>query len=204
MSIHGIVALRWFAEVVSIEGTVTRPATAIAMLGAALLITPWTAPAVGADPSTDFPVDGHGYVNTAAHCDDGQTVMMFGRTARALVAVCVGPDGQLQYRGVRISDRSGLVMGAARGADGAVIATNDDVTYAVSETALLVSAGDTVLYRDTWEEFHQPSTPTTSASSSAPSTTAAPGPAATSTPTASIPTVSTTTVTPPPRKPSGN
>jgi hypothetical protein len=110
-------------------------APAIAALSAASLFTLWMTPRVGADPASDFPTDGHGYVNTAAHCADGQTVLMFGRTARALVAVCVGPDGQLQYRGVRISDRSGLVMGASRGADGAVIATNGDVTYAVSDTA---------------------------------------------------------------------
>jgi hypothetical protein len=174
--------------------------------GAAAVITLCSSmPGAAADPAPDFPTDGHGFVNTAAHCDDGQTVMMFGRTARALVAICVGPDGQLQYRGVRLSDRVGLVMGAGRGADGAIVATNDDVTYAVSPTAFLVSDGDNVLYRDTWEEFHQPSstTPSATPSSSAPSTTAAPSsspsPTATSSPTTTSPTVSTTTVTPSPR-----
>jgi hypothetical protein len=167
-------------------------------------------PGAAADPATDFPTDGHGYVNTAAHCADGQTVLMFGRTERALVAVCVGPDGQLQYRGVRLSDRAGLVIGAGRGSDGAIIASNDDITYAVSPTALLVSQGDTVLYRDSWEEFHQPSntTPTSTTpaatTNSAPSTTMAPSstpsPTATSTPTTTSPTVSTTTVTPTPQK----
>ncbi len=184
-----------------------------AVLSAAALITMWSVtpvPGASADPAPGFPSDDHGYLNTAAHCDDGQTVMVFGRTARALVAVCVGPDGQLQYRGVRLSDRVGLVMGASRGADGAVIATNDDVTYAISPAAFLVSQGDTVLYRDTWEEFHQPSSPsgptTSPAPSSAPSATEAPSstpsPTAT-TPTPTTPTVSTTTVTPTPQKASG-
>jgi|688.fasta_scaffold685409_2 hypothetical protein len=178
-----------------------------AVVGVAAVVTLCFSPGAAAEPATDFPTDGHGYVNTAAHCDDGQTVMMFGRTARALVAVCVGPDGQLQYRGVRLSDRAGLVMGAGRGDDGAVIAGNDGVTYSVSPAAFLVSEGDTVLYEDAWEDFHQPSgaTATGTPSSPAPSTTAAPSSTpATSSPTATSPTVSTTTVTPTVRKPSGS
>lgn len=183
--------------------------SAAALMSAAAVLTLWRAPSAAADPAPDFPTDGHGYVNTAAHCVDGQTLMMYGRTDRALVAVCVGPDGQLQYRAVRLSDRAGLVVGAGRGADGAIIASNDDVTYAVSPTALLVSQGDTVLYRESWEEFHQPSstTPTTATTSSAPTTTTAPSstpsPTATGKPTTTSPTVSTTTVTPTPQKSGG-
>jgi hypothetical protein len=190
-------------------------ARAAAVMSAAAVITSWSMPGAAADPATDFPTDGHGYVNTAAHCLDGQTVMMFGRTDRALVAVCVGPDGQLQYRGVRLSDRAGLVMGAGRGSDGVIIASNDDITYAVSPSALLVSQGDTVLYRDSWEEFHEPSnttpaatTPTATTTSSPPSTattpSAAPSPPATSTPTTTSPTISTTTVTQTPQKSDGS
>lgn len=168
---------------------------------AAALVTLWSAPAASADPAPDFPTDDRGYVNTAAHCDSGQTVLMFGRTARALVAVCVGPDGQLRYRGVRLSDRAGLVMDAGRGADGAIIATNDDVTYAISESAFLVSEGDTVLYRDTWEEFHQPSNVPTSTTTPAGTTATSAAPSATTPPpTTTSPTVSTTTVTPAPSK----
>ena len=76
-----------------------------------------------------FPSDDQGYLNSAARCDGGQTPLMFGRTSRSLVAVCVGPDGQLEYRGVRLSDEAGLTMAASRSADGAIVATNDDVTY---------------------------------------------------------------------------
>lgn len=191
-------------------------ASAAAVASAAIFVG-WTVistPGASADPAVDFPSDDRGYVNTAAHCDAGQTVLMFGRTARALVAVCVGPDGQLRYRGVRLSDRAGLVMGASRGDDGAIIANNDNVTYAISPSAFLVSEGDTVLYRDTWEEFHQPSgaTPTATPSSAtpssaAPSTTAAPSSTASPAPapssTMTTPTVSTTTVTLTPPKSSG-
>jgi hypothetical protein len=140
-----------------------------------------------------------GYVGSAARCDDTQTLMAYGRTARALVVICVDPDGQLEYRGVRISDQAALSMAAARASSGTIIATNDGVTYVVSPTMLLVSEGDTVLYRDSWADFHQPrfsagSTNTTPTSSTTPT------PSSTTTATSSTtPTVSTTTVTPTPK-----
>jgi len=137
--------------------------------------------------------DDYGYVDSSARCDDTQTLMAYGRTARALVVICVNRDGQLEYRGVRISDQAGLSMTATRSPDGTIVATNNGVTYAVSPAMLLVSEGDTVLYRDSWTEFRQarfsqPSTssqPTTSSSATTttPSGTTAPA------------TVSTTTVT---------
>jgi len=144
-----------------------------------------------------------GYVGSAARCDDTQTLMAYGRTARALVVICVDPDGQLEYRGVRISDQAALSMAAARASSGTIIATNDGVTYVVSPTMLLVSEGDTVLYRDSWADFHQPrfsagstnTTPTTTPTSST-----TPTPSSTTTATSSTtPTVSTTTVTPTPK-----
>ncbi len=77
-------------------------------------------------------------------------------------------------------------MAAGRGSDGSIVALNDGVTYSVSPSTLLVSEGDTVLYRDTWTDFHQPrfsggATPSSTAapaSTTAPSTTAAPATAA--------------------------
>lgn len=141
----------------------------------------------------EFSSDDHGYLNSEARCDEGQTLMAFGRTSRSLVAVCVGPDGQLEYRGVRLSDQAGLTMAASRSADGAIVATNDDVTYSMTPQALLVSEGDTVLYRDPWVEYHTPrfSTGSTSTSTTATSTPTS----ATSATTTTSPTVSTTTVT---------
>jgi hypothetical protein len=132
-----------------------------------------------------------------------------------LVAICVNPDGQLEYRGVRLSDQAALTMPASRGADGAITASNDGVTYAVTPELLLVSEGDSVLYRDGWIEFQEPrfsagesSSPVTSSATPTPTETTATSPttsatATTTTPTAdsspptasSSPTVSTTTVT---------
>lgn len=165
---------------------------AITVASPAPLPTASAAPAAPAEPTSDE----LGYVGSAARCDATQTLMAYGRTSRALVVICVGPDGQLEYRGVRISDQAALSMAAARASSGTIIATNDGVTYAVSPTMLLVSEGDTVLYRDSWTEFHQPRFSGGSANST-PTTT----PTSSTTPTT---TVSTTTVTPtPPTSKSG-
>jgi len=150
-------------------------------------------PAPAPTPAAQFATDEHGYLDSAARCDDSQMLMEYGRTARALVAICVGADGQLEYRGARIEDQAALTMPASKGADGAVIATNDDVTYAVTTELLLVSQGDTVLHRDPWIDFHQPRSPNTPSTSAA-----APTPATTATAAPPTTTVSTTTVTPTP------
>lgn len=197
----------------------------VALASAAVAASALLVPAAVADPTgtstADYPSDEYGYTDSAARCDAAQTVMEFGRTSRALVAICVSPDGQLEYRGVRLSDQASLTMPASRGTDGAITAANDGVTYAVTPERLLVSEGDSVLYRDGWIEFQEPrfspgassssatssatptptqtttesatTTPTTTAPTS-PATSPAPTPA--SSPTASSsPTVSTTTVT---------
>jgi hypothetical protein len=191
---------------------ISRLGGATAVLGVALFTA--AAPMAIAQPA-----DEHGYTDSAARCDDDQTVVAYGRTSRALVAICVSPDGDLEYRGVRLSDQAALTMPATRSTDGQVTATNDGVTYAVTPQLLLVSEGDTVLYRGTWIEFAEPrfsgsaasTTPTTSTTTSAttqatptPSTTTSSEPTSTTSPTATAstsptsptpPTVSTTTVT---------
>ncbi|MGV1089455.1 MAG: hypothetical protein ACOYBX_15865, partial [Mycobacterium sp.] len=149
-----------------------------ALIGTAALPEAHSAPSV---PSTDE----HGFVDSSARCSASQTLMAYGRTSRALVVICVEPDGGLQYRGVRLSDGAALQMAAGRGSDGSIVALNEGVTYSVSPSTFLVSQGDTVLYRDSWTDFHQPrfsggSTPsstspgtsTTATSSTAPSSSA--------------------------------
>lgn len=162
--------------------------------------------AVAAPSGGDYSSDEYGYLETAARCDDDQTLMAFGRTSRAMVAVCVDPDGELEYRGVRLSDQAATTLSATRASDGSIIATNDGVTYAISPTFFLVSEGDSVLYRDAWIEFRQPrfsGTPTTTSTSTTTTTSAAASTALTTAPTVSTPTVSTTTVTMAPVTPAG-
>jgi hypothetical protein len=113
--------------------------------------------------------------------------MAFGRTERALVAICVDPDGALEYRGVRLSDDASLHLPVNRGADGTLVAANDSVTYSISPSMLLVSDGDSVIYRDSWLEYKEPNFSGTTTSSA--STTTMPSSAS---PTTSV---STTTVT---------
>lgn len=167
-----------------------------ALVGAAVVPLAYSAPAA---PSADE----HGFVDSSARCSGSQTLMAYGSTARALVVICVDPDGELQYRGVRLGDGATLQMAAGRGSDGSIVATNDSVTYSVSPAAFLVSEGDTVLYRDSWTVFQTPrfsggsATATTSA---APPTSAAPTTSAPATGSTTGPTVSTTTVTMPPKR----
>ena len=156
------------------------------------------APSAPSAPTTDD----YGYVDSSARCDDTQTLMAYGRTPRALVVICVNRDGQLEYRGVRISDQAGLTMTATRSPDGTIVATNDGVTYAVSPAMLLVSEGDAVLYRDSWTEFRLPrfTQPSTSSTSTTTATSTATAPTTTTAPTTASgttapATVSTTTVT---------
>ncbi|MDP4961045.1 MAG: hypothetical protein NWR02_05715 [Mycobacterium sp.] len=171
------------------------------MVGAAVVLgAPTVLPGATADPSDPasdaVSSDEYGYLDSSARCDDDQTLMAFGRTSRAMVAVCVDPDGELEYRGVRVSDQAATAMSASRASDGTVIATNNGVTYALSPAMLLVSEGDNVLYRDPWIEFRQPrfsAAPVTP--SATPSATRPQAPTSTS---STPPTVSTTTVTMPP------
>ena len=143
--------------------------------------------------------DEYGFLDSAARGDDSQVLMSFGRTSRALVAICVDPDGDLEYRGVRLSDETSLTAPAGRTSDGSVVATNNGVTYAVSPEMLLVSEGDTVLYRDSWLEFRQPRFSGEPATSTMPTSTSTSTSAETPTTT-----VSTTTVTVTPDSNSGD
>jgi hypothetical protein len=189
----------WCREYSGSPGLAAAAVGAVAVGVAIAVSSPALLPEASAAPAGPTS-DELGYVGSAARCDDTQTLMAYGRTARALVVICVDPDGQLEYRGVRISDQAALSMAAARASSGTIIATNDGVTYVVSPTMLLVSEGDTVLYRDSWADFHQPRFSAGSTNTTPTSSTTTPTPSSTTTATSSTtPTVSTTTVTPTPK-----
>lgn len=109
----------------------------------------------GAQPS-DPTTDQNGYVGTAAYCQGSAAAVAFGRTKEALVAICKAPDGQLQYRGVRLRDESALMLTAAADDDGAFTAANGDVVYHVSSGELMVTEGDTTLVRQPMLQFYAP------------------------------------------------
>lgn len=145
-----------------------------------------TTTATSSAGSAPHEADASGYIDTKARCSESQSVMAYGRTARSLIAICVDPNGDLEYRGVRLSDNASVTLPASRGSDGTVIADNDGVTYSISPKVFLVSEGDSVIYRDSWIELVQPGFAGSGTSSA--STTATTSGSATTT-------VSTTTVT---------
>ncbi len=174
----------------------TAAAAALAVLGEA-----------GAEPSTTtsssaHPSDGRGYLDSSARCDTDQVLMAYGRTARALVAICVDRDGDLEYRGVRLSDRRRSTLPAGRAPTGRSSPPTTASPTAVSSAAFLVSEGDTVLYRDPWMEFRRAAllmaepVHARAASTTATSTTTTSTPTTSAPTTVTAPTVSTTTVTP--------
>ena len=108
---------------------------AATLTGVTLLLA--GSPAVSADPATDA----QGFVDSTARCPTGDTAVAFGSTALSRVAICKNAGGQLQYRGVRISDGAKLVVGATADGQGGYTATSDGITYVVSAKSLDISAG---------------------------------------------------------------
>ena len=106
-----------------------------------------------------FATDEHGFINSAARCDDTQIADAIGRTHRSLMVICVVPDGKYEYRGVRLSDNAVLLVAAEPTNEGGFVARNDGVTYTVSPTQLLVTSGETVLFREPMTEFEAPRLP---------------------------------------------
>jgi hypothetical protein len=112
--------------------------------------------ATAAPPMTPFPTDDRGFINSAARCDGAQTPLALGRTRRSLVVICVDPSGKYEYRGVRLSDGASLTVPAETRPDGGFVARSDDVTYSLSASQLLATAGDTVINREPMIDYRQP------------------------------------------------
>lgn len=108
-----------------------------------------------AEPGAQFATDTKGYVGTAAYCQGSATAVAFGRTDEALVAICSGPDGQLQYRGVRLADESALMLAARADDEGGFVATNGAVRYHVSSAELVVTEDDTTLHRQSMVQYYR-------------------------------------------------
>ncbi|MEO3760044.1 hypothetical protein ABGB19_17405 [Mycobacterium sp. B14F4] len=130
------------------------------------------APAAVAAPATDA----RGYVDSTARCAPPSEAVLFGSTATSRVAICQTADGEFEYRGVRLRDGARLIVPATQ-ASGQFTAENDGITYFVSESSLVVSAGTRVIRDEPMIDFHEG--PAAEVPSSAP--------AETSTPTTSLP-----------------
>jgi hypothetical protein len=112
-------------------------------------------PLAAADPGVE--TDGQGFVGSVARCTAPDTLLVFGNTSDARVAICRTPSGQFEYRGVRVSDGAKLVAPAVfRG--GEYIAEDDGNLYTVTSRALTVSKGTQVISQESMVNFYQPGT----------------------------------------------
>lgn len=139
-------------------------------------------PSAAAAPASDS----QGYVDSTARCSSPYTAVVFGSTDSSRVAICKSPGGQFQYRGVRVRDGAKLILPASQSSDGGYVADNDGVTYTVTSSALVVSAGQTVLRKETMVDFHGSTSPKAPAGTTGPTTSS-------SSPTSSSPTTSSPT-----------
>ena len=148
--------------------------------------------AVGMSTAVAGPnADSQGYVDSTARCATPDTPVAFGSTDSSRVAVCKTPEGQYQYRGVRLRDGARLIIPASQSGDGGYVADDDGITYTVSAHSLTVSQGKQVIREESMLDYHEPGSPTgptaTSPPAATPSPAATPAPAATSTPSKPLP-----------------
>lgn len=134
---------------------------------------------LGAPPAAAAPeTDDQGFVDSVAHCTSPDVAVAFGSTAASRVAICKTPDGDYQYRGVRLRDGAKLIAPATLSGGVVFVAENNGISYAVSPSELVISSHGDVIRREAMTEYHQPG-------KAAPTTT--PAPATTPTPTTPLP-----------------
>lgn len=98
--------------------------------------------------------DGKGYVDSTARCTSPDVAVVFGSTASSRVAICRDEQGQYEYRGVRVSDGAKLILPASSTSDGGFVAKKDGVSYTVTASGLVVSAGSQVIRDEPMVDFH--------------------------------------------------
>jgi hypothetical protein len=128
------------------------------------------APSATAAPTTD----GQGFVDSTARCSTPEATVAFGRTQTSRVAICETSDGEFEYRGVRVRDGAKLIVPATQSGDGEFVAENAGVTYTVTASSLVVSAGDDVIREETMVDFHGPEAPEAAQASESPAAPQAP------------------------------
>lgn len=139
-------------------------------LGAAVLgVVGTTATSAAAPP----PTDPRGFVDSTARCVAPSTAVAYGYTSTSRVAICKDESsGQLQYRGVRVTDGARLIL-AATSTDRGYVAENDGITYTVTSNALIISSGGRQIRSESMVDFHG-SAPSSSSGSTSTSTSTSP------------------------------
>ena len=124
----------------------------LAAVSAAAVLLAVALPSAVAAPETD----GSGYLNSTARCTAPNTVVVFGSTDSSRIAICKSPDGQYEYRGVRLSDGAKLIAPAEASQDGAFVVDNGGIGYLVTMKSLVVSEGAKVIREEPMVDFHGP------------------------------------------------
>lgn len=139
----------WWTVMTATRSALRRPALA----GAAVLALVFA----GADQlATAAPSsDAQGFVDSTARCATPDTAVAFGRTESSRVAICESPDGELEYRGVRVRDGAKLILSATRSGDD-FVAESGDAAYTVSPSALMVSIEEKIVRDEPMVEYHGP------------------------------------------------
>ena len=114
--------------------------------------------------------DEQGYIDSTARCSAPDDTVVFGSTASSRVAICETSGGGYEYRGVRLRDGAKLIVPASRSDDGAFVAENDGISYLLTSSALVVSAGTKVIRDEPMVEYHGAETRQPTAESTAPTT----------------------------------
>lgn len=138
--------------------------------------------AIGAPSATAAPnTDDQGFVDSTARCPTVAATVAFGSTKSSRVAICRTSGGGYEYRGVRVRDGARLIV-PAEADGGGFVAENDGVTYTLTASSLVVSAGSQVIRDEPMVQFHQGDAPDAPAGTPAPA-----APPATPAPTTPLP-----------------
>jgi hypothetical protein len=141
-----------------------------------IIVATVCAVACGSPSAMAAPVtDAQGYVDSTARCASPNVVVLFGSTDFSRVAICKTPDGQYEYRGVRVSDGAKLVVSASQTGEG-FVANSNGVTYTVTAKSLAISQGGNVIREESMIEAHQPNQPAPPAATPTTTTPTAPLP----------------------------
>jgi len=134
----------------STSGTRTPQLILGAVAGLALIAI--AVPSASAAPATDD----QGFLNSTARCSAPDVAVAFGNTETSRVAICKSPDGDYEYRGVRMRDGARLIVPATQSDHGEFNADSDGITYTVSADSLIVSMGTKVIRDEPMVSFHGP------------------------------------------------
>lgn len=132
------------------SGLAAAAAAAVAAVGVPLAL---------AAPTAAPPSDAQGYLESTARCASSDTAVIFGTTDTSRVAICETPDGDYQYRGVRVSDGARLIAPATKTSAGTFVAKNGGTSYIVTSAALSVTVNGDTVRTESWTDYHGPQAP---------------------------------------------